>query len=207
MPYKVHKLPNGKYKAYRQAEGGRPARPLSNHPQSKETADKQIAAIKINEGPENHGLEMFVGPPDEKRDETGKWTSGSGHSDIIKSLRGRSKNFNQLGIKNGDEKHSAFKELQDKGLVEPVSGEGGMPSFRLTDTGNKHSANLPKHNGPENHSSLSMYSFHKQPSGKYRVAKRNRETMAAPPNKSELISKLKLGEKQKKKLDMMSGSL
>ncbi len=124
MPYKVHKMANGKYKAYRQAEGGRPARPLSNHPQSAETAKKQIAAIHANEGPENHSAGDCVG--------SGGMTGGS----------------------------------MSGGTYSLSSGsQPGM--WKLT-------------------------------------RKKKLESYAAPPNKSELISKLKLGERQKKKLDMMA---
>ena len=49
MPYKIHKLPGGKFKLYREKVGDKPARPLSHHPQSKATATAQLRAIKMHE--------------------------------------------------------------------------------------------------------------------------------------------------------------
>jgi hypothetical protein len=49
MPYKIHTLPSGKFKLYREKVGDKPARPLSKHPQSKATATAQLRAIKMHE--------------------------------------------------------------------------------------------------------------------------------------------------------------
>jgi hypothetical protein len=77
MPYGVRKLPNGKYKAYRKAVDGKPARPLSKHPQTKETANAQIAAIKMHEHDVKSEDPELMFDPSEPRDPSGKWTAGS----------------------------------------------------------------------------------------------------------------------------------